>query len=70
MIDKAKKGKPHTVRDSLQLGRDIAVSLAKARIKADREKRAKIAAVYRKCERMIEDAIEAEPAVEAAPPSA
>ena len=54
----------------MQLGRDIAVNLAKARIKAARDKRVNLAAVYRKCERTIEDAIEAEPAAEAAPPSA
>ena len=70
-MDKAKKGtKKHTVRDSLQMGNDIAVSLAKARIKADRGKRKELAAVYRKCERMIEDAIEKEPAAEAVQPSA
>lgn len=52
--------KKHTVRDSLQLGSDIAVQLAKARLKADREGRDGLAAVFRKAERDLEDAIEAE----------
>ena len=50
--------KKHNVRNSLQMGNEIAVNLAKARIKADREKQQKLAGVYRKCERVIEDAIE------------
>lgn len=72
-MDKTKKKGTgtHAVRNSVQLSIAVMIYLAKAKIKADREKRAKLAAVLRKCERMIEDALEEEStAAEAAPPSA